>query len=418
MYTLIDNHIVDPNTGQILGDVASKYSSLNIDDYDKYVAEGILRRVEPMTATEVFDIDYSDKIAEEKFDGHRCLLYLTAEGNRAFSRRISKKTGFYSENTDQLPHIRDLVVPTELSGTILDGEMLIPIDDCNCRKVQSVLGAKPPKAIEFQLNNGFAFLSAFDIIQYRGVPLEDRPLWERKLYLIKAIKEIASPFIKLAPMYTTEEVLEEITTLDKGLIPYLNVVDNYQGLYKHFTKKGKEGLMIKGIYNPYKFSRTKFFIKMKPHLTFDVIILGFDPPDKIFEGKTLREKGYWNYWECTETKDLIKRQITLKEADRLGYVPVTKYYANNWIGAIRFGVVSDENPQELLEVGSTSGFDEEVRQLLSNNADEYLGKVIEIEAQCIINKETGSLQHPRFLQFRPDKSADMCTFSAHIREVK
>ena len=41
---------------------------------------------------------------------------------RAFSRRMSTKSNWYSENTDSMPHLRDIDIP-ELAGTILDGEM-------------------------------------------------------------------------------------------------------------------------------------------------------------------------------------------------------------------------------------------------------------------------------------------------------
>lgn len=414
LYKIIETDIVNTKTGLVLGSTTPKFADWGEEDYETAVVSKVLIPIEPMTATELEVNDYSDKIAEEKFDGHRCVLNFTPQGARAFSRRISKKTGYYNENTDQLPHIRDIITEVNIEGTILDGEIVLPIEGCNCRKVQSVLGAKPAKAIDFQINNGFAVLNAFDIIYYKGSPVHSLPLHKRKEILIKAVKEIHSPFIKLAPMYCTEQALKSISSVSTMLPKYLNLVDSYSELYSSFTRRGKEGIMLKGINNIYEFKRTKYFIKMKPHLTFDVVILGYEPPDKIYEGKTLREKGYWSYWEDTDTKEVIFRDITLKEADIKGLVPVTKYYANNWIGAIKFGVWKDG---ELIEVGHTSGFDEKVRKEVSENADKHIGDVIEVEAQCIINKETGSLQHPRFICFRHDKSSEMCTFEAHIREV-
>lgn len=414
LYKIIETDIVNTKTGLVLGSINPKFEKWGEVEYRDAVCRDELKLIEPMTATELDDVDYSDKIAEEKFDGHRCVLYFTKRGVRAFSRRISKKTGYYNENTDQIPHIRDIITSIDMEGTILDGEIIIPVEGCNCRKVQSVLGAKPPKAIDFQLQNGFAILNAFDIIYYKGKPMHNQPLHKRKEALISAIKEIKSPFIKLAPMYCTEQVLKKVKGVSTVLPKHLNLVDSYDDLYSSFTRRGKEGLMVKGIYNIYEFKRTKYFIKMKPHLTFDVVITGYLPPDKIYEGKTLREKGYWDYWEDTDTKDIICRTITLKEADEKGLVPVTKYYAYGWIGSIVFSVWRDG---ELYEIGHTSGFDEKIREEITNKADKYIGQVIEVEAQCIINKETGTLQHPRFIQFRPDKSSEMCTFEAHIREV-
>lgn len=414
MFKIEGTNILNENTGLVLGDITPKFQDWGVEEYEEAVSKGELHMIEPMTATEVEDIDYSDKIAEEKYDGHRCLLYFTEEGNRAFSRRISKKTKYYSENTDQLPHIRDIISTKNLNGTVLDGEIILPIEDCTCRKVQSVTGAKPQKAIDYQLQNGFAYLSAFDIIFYKGEPTYHLPLWHRKSILADAIKEISSDFIKFAPMYSTEEAYREISKSTGALRKYINIVDSYDELYTNLVKRGKEGLMIKGVHDTYQFKRTKSFIKLKPHLTFDVVISGYDEPDKIYEGKTLREKGYWDYWEDTDTKEILCKTITSKEADIKGYVPVTKFYAMGWIGALKFSVWKDG---ELIEVGQTSGFNESVRREISENKESYLGQVIEVMAQCIINKDTGSLQHPRFIQFRPDKSSEMCTFDAHIRNV-
>lgn len=408
-------HIVDSKTGHVIGDISPLFAHWGEEEYKMAVSKNELKLIEPMTATEVDNIDYADKIAEEKYDGHRCLLYLTKRGNRAFSRRISKKTKYYSENTDQMPHIRDSIPTVDMNGTILDGEIILPVEGCTCRKVQSVLGANPPKAIDFQMNNGFAYLSAFDIISYKGVSVVQYPLWKRKELLIKAVKELACPWVKLAPMYCNEEVYELINQYTSSLNQHLNLVDSYDELYQNFIKRGKEGLMIKGIHNIYEFKRTKHFIKLKPHLTFDVVIMGYDEPEKIFEGKTLREKGYWDYWEDTDTKEIIIRSISAKEADIKGYVPVTKFYAMDWIGAVKFGVWKDG---ALVEVGQTSGFNEQVRKMISEDKEGQLGQVIEVMAQCIINKETGSLQHPRYIQHRPDKDSTMCTFEAHVRDVK
>ena len=118
--------------------------------------------------------------------------------------------------------------------------------------------------------------------------------------------------------------------------------------------------------------------------------MGYDDPTRDYTGKELAT------WEHYEGKD-----------------PVTKFYAMRWIGAIIFGVWKDG---KLVEVGRTSGMDEATRQLISESKEEYLGQVIEVEAQGLIDKSKGSLQHPRFVCFRNDKSSEQCTFEAHIRE--
>lgn len=395
--------IIEKDTGEILGVTSPKFSNW---DYVKYLEEfnttKEVRFLEPMTAQEL-DEDKLQKhlaenrvVGEQKFDGHRGLVFITSKGNRIFSRRVSKQTGWYAENTDCMPHIRDIVVPEDLYGTVIDGEILLPIENCSCRQVQSVTGALPETAIKYQLENGFAYLSAFDILYYKGINIQKMPLWKRKVYLWEVLLRIKSDFISMCTLYCNQETMDYLKFkwkeygADQELIDSLVLVHDFEQQFREFLKEGKEGLIIKDIEGIYEQKRSKAFVKMKAHKTYDVVIMGYEEPTREYTGKEL------DTWELYE-----------------GDTPVTKYYYNNWIGAIVFGVWKDG---KLVEVGRTSGMDEETRQLLSENREEYLGQVIEVEAQGIINKDTGSLQHPRFIQFRPDKSSEMCTFEAHIRE--
>ena len=111
-----------------------------------------IRGYEHMTAKELETEEQQDEklkdseyYIEEKFDGTRALVYFLSQPTeadtevgfcRVFSRRVSKKTGFYAENTDSLPQIREIDRP-ELSGTILDGEMFI--DGLPFKEVSSLL---------------------------------------------------------------------------------------------------------------------------------------------------------------------------------------------------------------------------------------------------------------------------------------
>ena len=159
-----------------------------------------IKGYEPMTAKELDTDEAQDAklndpnyIIEEKFDGTRALVYFlsqqvwdektqTLSDNkvgfcRVFSRRISKKTGFYVENTDSLPHIREIDAPA-LGGTILDGEMFI--DGLPFKEVSSTLNCLWDKAVERQIDKGFVTFHAFDILFYRGIDLRKFPLHRRK----------------------------------------------------------------------------------------------------------------------------------------------------------------------------------------------------------------------------------------------
>ena len=98
--------------------------------------------IEPMTAKEIMDKDRkvvmtSPKfIFEQKLDGIRGLIY--------FSRRVSKKTNYYSGKSDSIPHVRGICIP-EFEGTVLDCEMTIPHQ--GFKEVSSILNCLPNEAV-------------------------------------------------------------------------------------------------------------------------------------------------------------------------------------------------------------------------------------------------------------------------------
>jgi ATP-dependent DNA ligase len=415
-------NLVDSETGELLGITTPSFQGLKRENYIK---DGV-KFLEPMTAQELEHEEIDEYIttnltvAEEKFDGHRALNHLTEYGNRLFSRRVSKESGWFSENTDQVPHIRDTQVTPALYGTVLDNEALLPVEGCSCREMQSVMGALPETAIKNQLERGFAYMNCFDILYYCGTNIQAMPYWRRKLYEYKVIKAINSPYIKFCHLYMTMNVYNTITELwkankayDEGIMEYVHIVPSYEDLFRDFLKEGKEGLILKNIYSRYEQKRSKSFIKMKAHRMYDVVIMGYEEPTMLYDGKTLRETGVWGFWaDAEDESQIVTGDMSGEDAEEQGLIPVTKFYARDWIGAIKFGVWKNG---KLVEVGQTSGLDDALRDEISKNRDKYIGRVIEVEAQHIINKETGSLQHPRFVQFRDDKNSEKCTFNDHIR---
>lgn len=416
-----NGNIIEKETGEVLGSTKPKFSQWMYDDYlREFKSTKEVRFLEPMTAQELQGeklekyLCECKVIGEQKFDGHRGLLYLTSKGNRMFSRRVSKQTGWFVENTDQVPHIRDIEIPKELYGTVLDGEILLPIEGCTCRQVQSITGALPETAIQNQLERGFAYLNVFDILYYKGINIQRMPLWKRKLYLNDVVSVISSPYVKECEIFATEEVASEFDMLTEGQLK-ATIVEDLEQLFRDYLREGKEGIILKDLEGIYEQKRSKAYVKMKAKETFDVVIMDYEEPTRFYEGKALNDETLTHdWWEDAEDGSItVNKALTVGEANSQGLIPVTKFYAMDWIGAIIFGVWKDG---KLVEVGRTSGMDEATRQAISEDREGFLGKVIEVEAQGIINKETGSLQHPRFICFREDKSSDMCTFEAHIRE--
>ena len=383
MYKLHNGKIVDIETGEIVvKDPSPKFENWKADDYYKeFKATKEIRFLEPMTAKEVKQgqpIPTKGQIAEEKFDGHRALCYITSRGNRLFSRRISKKTNWYAENSDCLPHIRDF--PTrDFIGTVLDGEITM----ATFADVQGVTGALPETALLNQAERGFAVFNAFDILYYRGINVQAMPLWKRKGYLARVISEINSPYIKRVRTYATANTLADYKDIvDEG-------VTDFKSLLEKTWERGGEGLIIKDLNGRYEQKRSNFFLKLKDCIYRDVVVMAFEKPTREFTGKTDLDK--WEYWE--------------------GKTPVTKPYAKGWIGAVICGVYKDGL---LKPVVALKGFTDDELEYIKQQGDKLFGEVLEVKAHQISDPNEGTLRHPRFSRWREDKSAEMCTWDDHI----
>lgn len=384
---------------------------------------------------------------------------------RCFSRRVSEKTGWYCENTDSIPQLRNLDLP-EMNGTILDGEMFIP--NRPFKDVSSTLNCKWDKAVDRQLELGFIVFHAFDILFYKGIDLRKMPLQRRKHYLKLAVDKINSPYVKLVdsqmcggtictvPYHDTHGTIPAIcqkleSTKKTGSYPalYSEYLKNKgssflspRAFYEYIVATGGEGVMVKPKDGKYFHKRGREYQKIKKFLTREVIIMGFTDPTDEYKGKFPTVEK-WDYWETNEGDRVDLSSYTpehRQQFKRNWYPeecrPISKHYCNYWVGTIRFGVTI--TPEEMLklpknkkfnveemilegddvlvlEVGECSGFDEETREMFSDDPKSWVGKVIEVKANEIF-KDTGKLRHPRYLRCREDKSPIECTYKDHISD--
>lgn len=431
------------------------------EDYEK----AGLKFISPMLAKEIEEeekqdacLSSPDYYVEEKFDGTRATLHFCEEFVRCFSRRVSEKTGWLCENSDSVPHIRDLHFP-ELEGTIIDGEMFIP--NRPFKDVASTLNCKWDKAVERQEEIGKIVFHAFDILYYKGIRVEMMPLHRRKVYLQKVIDAINSPYIEMVKFYScdtlipvhVDEKLKKALPDIKETYPHL-FLDLAQfsssvtprGYYEYIVATGGEGVIVKPKNGKYYQKRGWEYSKIKKFLTREAIIMGFTPPTDDYKGK-FPTVDKWDYWEV---EDQILGKVSydlsdVSEEDRRKFKdkyypdncrPISKFYAYKWVGNVRFGVII--TPEEeaklpknkkfnierydlfhgktnvsVLEVGECSGFDEETREYMTDHQKELIGSVIEVKANEIF-RDTGKLRHPRFLRFREDKSPLECTWKDHL----
>lgn len=201
----------------------------------------------------------------------------------------------------------------------------------------------------FKLNNiGKQKYIVFDILFFSGTDLRRMPYWTRRSYLKLIMKHHAfGEGIKL--------IKQKMGAIKKRFCD-------------SEMKAGREGIILKNKNSAYG----ENWIKVKARKTFDVICMGY----------------------ADATKETAKVS---------GGVSLSKYYKNGWVGAIKFGMYFKG---ELVEIGQTSGMNEEVRAEVSLNKKKYIGRVLEIEGQEIL--KSGSIRHPRFIQWRDDKNPKDC----------
>lgn len=458
--TTIITDIVDISTGEVITPLFDSYTCP-----EDYINAGV-KYLEPMTAKEYLNEDTLEEmlnstkyIAEEKLDGTRCTMHLMKGGNRLFSRRISKKTNWFSENSDSVPHLRDHEVPEEYYGTVIDGEMRI--DGKEFKEVSSTLNCTWDEAIYRQTQLGFITLHAFDIIYYKGIYVAKMPLIQRKKLLEEVITAIAYKYVHEEYWTRDTKIIslskELISDYNSGsLVAYPNLIEaityslenNHSTLtldkrawYEYVIYSGGEGIMLKDINGIYTHARARNYTKYKKFSTWDVVILDYVEPTRDYSGKEVdNPDAKWSYWyDAEDDSRIVEDTMTMSEAESQGLLPCTKHYAMEWIGTVKYGVlISDEeiakwkktNPKDIAEiyetaiptktmqkylvVGECSGFDEKTRDYITKHQDKLIGTVIEVGANEIM--KTGKLRHPRFLRFREDKSAEQCIWKDHMRK--
>ena len=480
MFSLKDLRRQDAETF-ISGDtvIREEFSSEEWDCPEAYKMAGIVG-YEPMLAKELEGEEVQDEklndtgyLLEEKFDGTRALVYFLSQTDyntkedigfcRVFSRRVSRKTGFYVENTDSLPQIRELNIP-ELAGTILDGEMLV--DGKEFKDVSSIMNCTWDKAIDRQIENGFISFHAFDILFYKGIDLRKMPLHRRKVYLEDVVSTVASEYVKLvtsndcgkkipcSPYEETHGTLQSVYNAlrEQGKLEAYPLFSREFGdslkerielrelspraFYEYIVASGGEGLVLKPKSGKYRHARGWEYSKIKKFLTRELIVLGFSEPTREYTGKDIRK---WAYWVDKNNKRVIGNFY-----GDSNYTPVTKFYYFNLVGNLLLGVLISKNEYEnlaknkrgevfvpsdfnldirldedyyIMTVCECSGYDDETREFFTKKKDSLVGTVVEVKANEIF-KDSGRLRHPRYMRQRFDKDAERCTWTEHIGAKK
>lgn len=333
-------------------------------------------------------------LAQEKFDGHRAIMYVDPQGFVHFySRRTSKVTGEKEDNTDRLKKMCAFPF-SDFKDSIFDGELVMQGGNTNSSKVQQLLGSTPERAEELWDEGVRTQYKIFDVLRFKGEDVTNFPLIERISYLA----ELKDYFFRLSS-YPLACCYDIPRFYYKGLniTPYKNYftsdflvqVDSFERELEIIMSFGGEGLILKNVQSTYKEGkRSKDWLKFKAKKTADLVVMGFEPPIKKYTGKfsveELRVRG-WQYWEGNE--------------------PITKTYAKGWVAGLKLGAYKNG---ELTYVTTAKGFSDADQEFIKTHTSEMFDIVVEVEYQEVINPETKSLRHPRVKEFRFNKDTKEC----------
>lgn len=310
----------------------------------------------------------SDKwIAQEKKDGAFYQLEKTDAGNvYMFGRTVSKKTGEYTEKSDNFPHIKKWAEDNLPNGTILVGEIYIPGGKSN--DVTKISGCLPANAYKRQFESSEyqpVHYYIFDIIRFKGQDLCDMPTVDRLVRLEFGLDGVwDGEYVERAQTY----------------------YDNFEEHLKDIFAAGGEGMVFKHMDCPYRVGKrttASQMFKYKESLdSVDLVCIGLEDPTYYYEGKEAESWPYKN-----EKGELITKPA---------------YYG--WKTALRVGAYKDG---KIKEVGTVaSGLTDADREDMGINPENWIDKVVEI--QCMSTTKDGALRHPVFRRVREDKGPDDC----------
>lgn len=398
-----DGKIANNETGEVLSVVKYPFEKWTKDYFEAHGYQCIF----PMKAKPNVEIDLDiSGYLEHKLDGTSTRCYITKKGLRFFGPRVVDKTDWVGEYTDKVIHLRDVYLP-QFRGTILDGEFVHPSGIMPDRKSASILNPNTyyQTAWDKQFEEGWLIFVAYDVIRFRGADVTKLPYWQR-LTLLDSIlyaddglphHECLLPIIAVPPKGIT---IEGIWYSQRAFHNY--IIEN--------KMEGTVWCSAEGKYTPGKRTNDKLKFKLKE--TYDVVIMGFEPPTKEVDFSVAKTRPEdWKYWIDDKGVNVPPNH----RPDPMKHTAVTKFYYYGWIGSVIFGAYDDKGT--LVEVGKCSGMTEEVRSLLSRRSDLYkkqfkgnkraIGQVIEVEGQLYDTEQ--SIRWPQFVRFRIDKHPKDCT---------
>lgn len=329
------------------------------------------------TRNMIFSGEY---LGSRKMDGAYYRFIKDMDGNMSLQGRSRSVSGDFLNKVGHVPHLQEFFAKLP-AGTCLLGELYFP-DDEGSNRVTTIMGCKEDKAIQRQSTGKQLHYYIFDVWAFDG-----------KSYMNMIAEDRFQKIYQLSTEYKDKSVDWAIYVHDENLWELLQIT----------LAEGGEGIVItKANSVPAPGKRTaRKTLKIKKEIseTLDVLIVGANPPAEDYGGKEIET---WEYWQNIVTKEFIKDKLWRDYNEGAAIKPVTKSFFNNWAGSLKIGVYKDD---KIVQIGSLSGLDKEILK----NWRDYTGKVAEVSCMEVY-KETLGLRHPKFIQWRPDKNPEECTW--------
>jgi DNA ligase-1 len=271
------------------------------------------------------------KILQEKIDGTRCITVIDYEAHEVtqYTRNGKELVNFPHIKEELLKHIDDFG-----RSYVLDGEIMSE----NFQALMKQLNRKS------NVKTDDAYLNVFDIL----------PLTEFKAGVSEMGQRRRNNFLN-----TFKGILEDTGCIK--VLPWIEVdLDTFIGEmeFKDFNQKcldeGFEGIMVKDPDAKYECKRGTAWLKIKPFITVDLAIVGF-------------EEG------------------TGKNQGRLGAI-----------------ICEGEDDGRKISVNVGGGFTDDERVSNWECKETMVGQVVEVRADAVSQNQDGtySLRFPRFIRFR------------------
>lgn len=327
-----------------------------------------------------------------KRDGVFGMAGKTPSGEIFWRPRAKNTKGEFVNKVDWLPQIHGFL--NELDpGTVFLGEVYIPAHE-SAKETTSVLNCLLPKSLKKQEDEEYKLhFYIFDVLAENGKSYLNMRAEERFDLLNSFGRAYSHQYVEWAHYKNGQELWD---------------------LLQEALADGKEGIVITNgdaVYTPGS-RKSTCTLKIKKELqeTIDCVIIGSNPPNKIYTGK---EMEMWPYWFNETTNERIMAGDYLTEHHESIYafyvdggtvVPVTKNWYYGWAGSLKLGLYEGD---KLVHVGDLSGITDEMRQ----NWKDYINTVVEISCMEISQDKNGKpgFRHPRALTFLRDKNPKDCT---------